>query len=380
MQDAIALHRLLVENVRDYAIFALDAKGRVLSWNLGAQRLKGYTADEIIGRHFSTFYPPEAIAIGHPEHELREAARTGSIEDEGWRLRKDGSRFWANVVITALRDPAGQDVGFAKVTRDLTERRNAEQRAIADARRVAEVMAANRAKSEFLTALSHELRTPLNAIGGYAELLALGVRGPVNDAQKHDLERIRRSQQHLLVLVNDLLNYARLEAGSVEYSMEPVMMVDVFDAIDAMVRPQAEAKGLSFIVEKCPADAVAWSDAPKLHQIMLNLVSNAVKFTPEQGRVRVSCAVAGNAITVRVMDTGPGIPEAQQASIFEPFVQLGRSHTSQHEGVGLGLAISRELARAMDGDLTVSSVVGEGATFRLTLPRGTPEAEAVHAS
>jgi PAS domain S-box-containing protein len=380
MQDAIALHRLLVESVRDYAIFALDAKGRVLSWNLGAQRLKGYTADEIIGRHFSTFYPPEAIAIGHPEHELREAARTGSIEDEGWRLRKDGSRFWANVVITALRDPAGQLVGFAKVTRDLTERRNAEQRAIADARRVAEVMAANRAKSEFLTALSHELRTPLNAIGGYAELLALGVRGPVNDAQKHDLERIRRSQQHLLVLVNDLLNYARLEAGSVEYRMEPVMMVDVFDAIDAMVRPQAEAKGLSFIVEKCPADAVAWSDAPKLHQIMLNLVSNAVKFTPEQGRVSVSCAVAGNAITVRVMDSGPGIPEAQQASIFEPFVQLGRSHTSQHEGVGLGLAISRELARAMDGDLTVSSVVGEGATFRLTLPRGTPEEEAVHAS
>jgi PAS domain S-box-containing protein len=339
MQDAIELHRLLVESVRDYAIFALDPKGNVLSWNLGAQRLKGYTAEEIIGRHFSAFYPPDAIATSFPEYELQQAARTGSFEDEGWRLRKDGTRFWANVVITALRDPAGQLLGFAKVTRDLTERREAEQRALEHARRVAEVEAANRAKSEFLTALSHELRTPLNAIGGYAELLAMGVRGPVNDTQKHDLERIRRSQQHLLVLVNDLLNYARLEAGTVEYHMEPVSMAQVLDAIDAMIRPQADAKALEFVIDECGAETV-WSDAPKLHQILLNLVSNAVKFTPAGGRVRVSCSAADEALVVRVTDTGPGIPEAHQASIFEPFVQIGRSHTSHHEGVGLGLAIT----------------------------------------
>lgn len=363
------LHRLLVASVRDYAIFALDPTGHILSWNLGAERLKGYAAAEIIGRHFSTFYLPEDLAAGYPEHELRIAARTGSIEDEGWRVRKDGSRFWANVVITALRNAEGELVGFAKVTRDLTERRLTEQRAIDDARRVAEVEAANRAKSEFLTSLSHELRTPLNAIGGYTELLALGVRGPVNDAQKKDLERIRQSQQHLLILVNDLLNYTRLEGGGIEYRLESVPIGDALDSMEAMIRPQAEAKDLSFEVTSCPPDTAVSADAARLQQILLNLVSNAVKFTPAGGRVSVSCTSAGEQLVLRVADTGPGIPAAERETIFEPFTQPGRSYTSPQEGVGLGLAISRELARAMGGDLTVSSTARAGATFELTLQR-----------
>lgn len=363
------LHRLLVASVRDYAIFALDTTGHILSWNLGAERLKGYTAAEIIGRHFSTFYLPEDLAAGHPEHELRIATRTGSVEDEGWRVRKDGSRFWANVVITALRNAEHELVGFAKVTRDLTERRLTEQRAIEDARRVAEVEAANRAKSEFLRSLSHELRTPLNAIGGYTELLALGVRGPVNDAQKQDLERIRQSQQHLLILVNDLLNYTRLEGGGIEYRFEDVPIGGALDSIEAMIRPQAEAKDLSFDVTGCPPDTAVWADAARLQQILLNLVSNAVKFTPAGGSVSISCTSAGEQLVLRVADTGPGVPAAERETIFEPFTQPGRSYTSPHEGVGLGLAISRELARAMGGDLTVSGTAQAGATFELTLQR-----------
>jgi PAS domain S-box-containing protein len=367
--EGAELHRLLIESVRDYAIFALDSTGHVLTWNLGAHRLKQYDAEEIIGRHFSVFYPPEALAIDHPAYELREAERTGSIEDEGWRVRKDGSRFWANVIITALRNDAGDLVGFAKVTRDLTERRESQQRAIEDARRMAEAEAANKAKSEFLTALSHELRTPLNAIGGYCELLAMGLRGPVTEQQVHDLGRIRQSQQHLLALVNDLLNYTRVESGAVEYRMEPVPMGEALDHIAAMIRPQADGKNLELEVEECTTGDVAWADGPKVQQILLNLVTNAVKFTPSGGRVTLSCNAERDRVRVRVSDTGPGIPESMQSTMFEPFVQLGRTHTSEHEGIGLGLAISRDLARAMDGDITVTSVEGRGATFELTLPR-----------
>jgi PAS domain S-box-containing protein len=367
--DADGLYRLLVESVRDYAIFALDGAGHVLSWNAGAQRIKGYAAEEIIGRHFSVFYPAEAVAARFPQHELEVAAASGRFEDEGWRVRKDGSLFWANVVITALRDKAGRLAGFAKVTRDLTERRQAQERAIADARRVSEVEATSRTKSEFLTTLSHELRTPLNAIGGYVELLALEVPGAINEAQRQYLERIRASQQHLLVLVNDLLNLSRAEAGRIEYSLGPVPLLPLLTELEAMMLPQAQARGVDLRFAGCSLDAVARADAGRTHQIVLNLLSNAVKFTPADGWVSLGCSLTGDRVEVTVRDSGPGIAADQQEAIFEPFVQLGRSLTTAQEGIGLGLAISRELARAMAGDLRVSSRPGEGAAFTLVLPR-----------
>jgi PAS domain S-box-containing protein len=363
------IYQLMVDSVRDYAIFMLDPNGHVASWNKGAQRIKGYTADEIIGRHFSTFYPPEDIASNKPARELKVATRQGRFEDEGWRIRKDGLPFWANVVITAVRDDDGTLVGFAKVTRDLTERRAAQEKAIADARHLAQAEAANSTKSEFLAAMSHELRTPLNAIGGYAELLSLGLGGPVTPEQMEYLERIRKSQQHLLGIISDLLNFSRIEAGHLNYDIDLISLGKVIESVTLMVKPPAAAKGIELRIVSPARECIAVGDRVRVDQILLNLLSNAIKYTTRGGRITIKCTASAKTASITVTDTGRGVPREKQESIFEPFVQLGRSLGSAHEGMGLGLAISRDLARAMRGDLTVSSEVGKGSSFTLTLPR-----------
>ncbi len=712
LRESEARFRLLVESVRDYAIFMLDSQGHVATWNAGAERIKGYSTEEIVGRHFSTFYPPEKIAERFPEYELEVAAREGRFEDEGWRIRRDGSRFWANVVITALRNADGHLVGFAKVTRDLTDRRAAEEQArrlaaeqaaraeserrsaeleaseerlrlavavtglgvfdwdlttdsvtvnarfremlglppgddvigaamlggvvhpedrafveaklgeafdprssgayefehraltargeiwlltsgqvyfaneggerravrvigndlditerkraeaererllieseharaeaeaareATDAARVrverlqaltaalaragtlddvahvvvsdmvaalgartgalagrapeadalmvlrtegfpetiaarvrrqpldsgtplvqcfrtqaplwierregpsglharyptispvwdvlhvgsaafvplvsagetvgvisfgfegdrvfspedrafllalaqqaalaverarlfdaeraarAEAEAANRAKSEFLAVMSHELRTPLNAIGGYAELLSMGIRGPITDPQREDLRRIERSQKHLLGLINEVLNYARLETGAVEYDLADVRIRDALSSAEALVAPQAMVKGLTLTVEECSPEITVRADGEKLRQILVNLLSNAVKFTDRGGRLELACAQMAERVHITVRDTGIGIPADQRERIFDPFVQVRADLTRTAEGTGLGLAISRDLARGMGGDLTVESEEGRGSTFTLIL-------------
>jgi len=360
--------RLIVQTVKDYAIFMLDPQGNVATWNEGARRIKGYNADEIIGRHFSTFYPHADLERGKPAWELEVAAREGRFEDEGWRIRKDGTQFWANVIITALFNK-GRLVGFAKVTRDLTERKASEERAVRDASRLAAAEAASRTKSEFLATMSHELRTPLNAIGGYAELIDMGVAGAINEEQRSYLMRIRNSQQHLLAIINDLLNYSRSEAGQIIYEMGEVSLHEVVDTALPMMTPQAQSKEITVAHGPCAQAATAWADQQKVEQIVLNLLSNAVKFTPEGGQITVSCGQGEDRGTITVSDNGPGIPADKAEAIFEPFVQLGRTLTSQQQGTGLGLAISRDLARAMNGDLAVGNTPGGGATFTLTLPR-----------
>ncbi|HEX5829672.1 MAG TPA: PAS domain S-box protein [Gemmatimonadaceae bacterium] len=362
--------QLLVQRVRDYGIFMLDRSGYVASWNEGAERIVGYSAEEILGRHFSVFYPPDDVAAGKPDWSLAMAARDGSVEEEGWRVRKDGTRFWANALVTAIRDGSGNHVGYAKITRDLTEWRAAQERALADARRLAEAEAANRAKSEFLAAMSHELRTPLNAIGGYSDLLATGLGGPVTEKQLGYLDRIRRSQRHLLAIISDLLNFSRIEAGQLSYEITSVPLADAVGTVVAMVEPQAVAKGLRLDADGCTDGMSVRADRARLEQILLNLLTNAVKFTSPGGRVSVECMRVDAGVAVRVVDTGSGIHPDKIETIFEPFVQVGRSLTSAHEGTGLGLTISRDLATAMSGTLTVESTVGAGSAFTLVLPEG----------
>src|SRR6185503_16282409 len=300
--------RLLVQGVKDYAIFMLDPNGYVTTWNAGAERIKGYTDGEILGKHFSAFYTPEDLASGKPARELEIATTTGVYEEEGWRIRKDGTRFWASVLITALRKPDGSLAGFAKVTRDLTDSRAAQERAIEAARQAAASEEANRAKSEFLAAMSHELRTPLNAIGGYTDLLEMGVRGPVTPEQLGDLERIKRSQRHLLGIINDILNFSRMEAGQMTYEYATVPLSSVIESVGHMIEPQAAAKKVKLAVEACEPGCFAWADKSKVEQIVLNLLSNAVKFKDE-GTVPIACGQSdGQHVEITISDNGVGIP------------------------------------------------------------------------
>lgn len=233
----------------------------------------------------------------------------------------------------------------------------------------AEAQAANRVKSDFLTTMSHELRTPLNAIAGYAELLTLGVRGPVTPEQIDDLARIQRNQRHLLSLINDILNFARVEAGHLDFELRDVPVTDLLSGLRPLIEPQLRARSLDYSWRADSSPALARVDPDKVQQILLNLLSNAIKFTQPGGHITVDSEASTEVIMIRVHDTGSGVSADKLESMFEPFVQLDRRLTSAHEGTGLGLAISRDLARAMGGDLTASSTPGTGSCFTLTLPR-----------
>ena len=288
-------------------------------------------------------------------------------------------RFF-NVGYQPLREVDGRVYAIASVSYDVTEQVRARRELEAawrtaeaarteaeSARREAET--ANRARADFLAIMSHELRTPLNAIGGYAELIEMGVRGPVTDAQREDLLRIQRSQRHLLGLVNEVLNYAKLEAGSVRYDLADVPVLRAVTDAEGLVAPQARAKGLGLGVGECPPDLAVRADPEKLRQVLVNLLSNAVKFTSRGGAtIHVACDDATGMVAIRVRDSGIGIAADQLERIFEPFVQVRSDLTRPQEGAGLGLAISRDLARGMGGDLTAESTPRVGSTFTLTLP------------
>jgi nitrogen-specific signal transduction histidine kinase len=261
----------------------------------------------------------------------------------------------------------GRVTGTVVTFRDVTERKRAES-----AERAARLEAerANRVKGEFLAVMSHELRTPLNAIGGYTDLLDMGLRGPVTPAQRTDLARIRRSQQHLLGLINDVLNFAKLESGRAHFAIADVSLRDALDDVQGLVGPQVAARGLRYAASACEPDVWALADREKLQQVLVNLLSNAAKFTEPPGTITLSCEADGATVRVHVRDTGMGIPPDRLAHIFDPFVQVDPRLARSRDGAGLGLAISRDLARGMGGDLVVASTLGVGSVFTLTLPRG----------
>ncbi|MGH7605538.1 MAG: MHYT domain-containing protein [Gemmatimonadaceae bacterium] len=286
-------------------------------------------------------------------------ARGKDFELELRLRRADGVYRWFLARERPVRDAAGKITAWLGIAIDIEERKIAEQ----------EAHAASQAKSEFLASMSHELRTPLNAIGGYAELLAMGVRGPLNTQQAQDIARIRRSQQHLLTLINDVLNFAKVDAGQVEYHVTAVPVDDALHDAEGMIAPQVLAKGLHYSFQSGDKSAAILADPEKFQQIVLNLLSNAVKFTDQGGSITLSTESDDNCVEINVQDTGPGVSPEKLNTIFEPFVQAERRLNQPVQGVGLGLAISQDLARGMNGEITVKSAIGKGSTFTLSLPR-----------
>ena len=360
--------RSVVSGVSDYAIIMLDLEGRVTSWNAGAESITGYRVDEILGRHFSSLYPPQDVAQGKPGLELDIVKTKGRLEEEGWRLRKDGSQFWANVVITALSDEAGHLRGFVNFTRDTTERMRLEQE-LRD--KNVELERASRAKDVFLANMSHELRTPLNAIIGFTGTLLMRLPGPLLPDQEKQLRTVQGSGRHLLSLINDLLQVAKIGADKQEFDIEPVACNSMVEEVAAMLRGQAMKSGLQLGVQVPDAPAYVQADRRALRQVLLNLVGNAIKFT-EHGSVTIGLERTedhGKAmVAFHVTDTGPGIEEKQQGLLFEPFSRIHSAHRPEIEGTGLGLHVSRMLAEQLGGSISLESKPGAGSTFTLQLP------------
>ena len=366
--------RLVIEEVRDYGIFALDPEGVVTSWNLGAERIKGWQAQEILGHHFSRFYPAETR--GHlPATMLERARQSGTAEDEGWRLRKDGSRFWANVVITALHDENGDLRGFAKVTRDMTERRRSEE-----ALRVAreEAIAANLAKSEFLSRTSHELRTPMSAILGFGQLLELDEE-QFSERHRAAIQQIMKAGRHLLALINDLLDITSIEAGGAEIALEEIDLGEVLDEVHGLAAPIVAAAGLRFEREDAPGSLTALADRRRVVQVILNLVANAAKYNRTGSLVRLSCRAGGGEVRVEVEDDGEGVAPADAPRLFTPFDRLGQQNRARTEGTGLGLALSKRLIESMGGRIG-HEAPEKGARFWFTLPTRSPPARRTRAA
>jgi PAS domain S-box-containing protein len=335
-----------VESVADYAIFMLDPGGHIVSWNIGAERAKGYTADDVLGRHFSIFYPAEAVAAEHPQKELEIASLVGRYEEEGWRVRKDGSTFWANVIITAIRDRKGELLGFAKVTRDVTERRQL----------LEDLRAAAAERIQLLAVTAHELRTPVAIVNGFVKTLA-GHWDELHDTERRQMvESAARGGDRLGRLVDDLLMAARLESGALE------MRTRRFDLAALVEESVADIGPGDIEIDTESVDVLA--DRDRVQQMVANYLTNAVRYGTRP--IKVTVSVVDAAARVVVSDVGPGIDQALEPRLFTKFAGGG-----SQDSTGLGLFIVRELARAQGGDAWYEPLPSGGSAFALRLPLAT---------
>ena len=364
LQQTEEQFHMLVDSVEEYAIYMLDPAGNVMTWNSGAQKIKQYTAEEIIGKNFASFYLAEDVAAGKPQRNLRQAARKGRIRDQGLRVRKDGTTFPAEVVLTALRDSSGEIRGFSKVTRDTTDQ--IRSREIEAAKIAAEK--ASKAKDDFLAALSHELRTPLTPALAAADYLANNAANfPPEFAE--DVNIIKRNVKLQARLIDDLLDLTRSTRGKLELHFEHVdAHALVGDAIE-IAKADIAKKNLKLSVRLNAEQHHVWADTVRIQQVFWNLINNAVKFTPPGGQIHIgTCNTGSGHFQFEIADKGIGIEIERQASLFAPFEQGDPSVTRQFGGLGLGLAISRHLVDLHNGAIKVQSRGRSyGATFTVTL-------------
>jgi PAS domain S-box-containing protein len=367
--------RLLVEGVKDYAIFMLNPAGQVTSWNQGAERIKGYRTEEIIGHHFSIFYRDEDVAAGEPARALSTAQEQGRFEAEGWRRRKDGSLFWANVVITALRDERDRLRGFAKVTRDITERKRIQDQLLESERREAarfreladQVAKLERAKSEFLKLASHELRTPVSLIHGYLSLFEEGDLGELNLIGKRAVSVLTTQVRELTFLIEQMLEAARLEQGSVKLDLEHIDLRDIAERAVDWARGLAN-EGHALALSLPDHQVLVSADRGRLSTVVRSLLDNAIKYSPEGGQIVVEVHADLATAYVVIKDDGLGIDPDQLDHLFRPFGRIVTDRTADIGGAGLGLYLARELVRLQGGDITADSNHSHGSTFTLAVP------------
>ncbi|MEO8390915.1 MAG: PAS domain S-box protein [Polaromonas sp.] len=348
--------RLMIEGVRDYAIFMLSPDGVIESWNRGAQLIKGYSASEVIGKHFSLFYRPEDLQAGKPEAELKLALAQGRAEEEGWRVRRDGSVFWANVVIAPVYDAGRQLRGFVKVTRDMTERR-----------RLYELEKSSKRMSEFLAMLAHELRNPLAPIRNAITILQL--EPSPSPLVRSSRDMIDRQLSHMTRLVDDLLDVGRLTTGKIRFKAEQVSYNQVVARSLEAVRPLLDARRHSLTTDIPDAAILAQGDATRLAQVLQNLLINAAKFTPEAGRIELKVWLEGTQLYTSVRDNGLGMSPEALSQVFELFSQGDAQTAARESGLGIGLTLARSLVEMHGGTLQAESEgAGRGSTFTFFLP------------
>jgi PAS domain S-box-containing protein len=366
---------LLIESVVDYAIFALDPRGFVRTWNRGAQRLKGYTADEIVGRHFSAFYTPDDRESGLPDALLVGAETEGAVSHRGWRVRKDGTTFWGDVTITALRDATDGLVGFAKVTRDRTtmhEQEEALGRALARQRQAAvELAELHRARTRFLASIVHDLSTPITVV---RSSLQLAMNGQDPDGGPQGVGRLlavaRRSADELEQLRAQLQEFSRLDAGAVELDLHTIDLADLVDRLAGDLSEVFEPP----ILAEVERSLYVVADELALRRILTNLLTNAARYSPHDRPIRVRTAPAStpDRVAIGVSDEGPGISPADRQRVFQEFWS-GRGDTRLERGLGLGLSIVRGYVTEHGGDIWIDSTEGGGTTFWFTLERAGPD-------
>ena len=364
LQDTAEQFHILVDSVEEYAIYLLDPNGDIITWNTGAEKIKGYSAKEIVGKHFTCFYTADDVAAGKPQRNLREAARRGYIRDQGLRVRKDGSTFEAEVVITALRDGTGKIRGFSKVTRDITDQIRARE---FEAEKIA-AQKASKAKDDFLAALSHELRTPLTpALAAATYLEDNAEKLPPEFAE--DIEIIKRNVQLQARLIDDLLDLTRIARGKLHLELEDCDAHTIIRNALETAQSAIAAKKLKVATKLEAKEHHIRADCIRLQQVFWNLINNAVKFTSPGGEITVRTFNDKQArFHFEIVDTGIGIEPQRLASLFQPFEQADPSVTRQFGGLGLGLAISKRLVDLHGGTIEAESRGRSfGATFKVTL-------------
>jgi PAS domain S-box-containing protein len=373
-REHVEFSRLLVNTIQEYAIFLLDTSGHIATWSPGAQRIKGYEPDEIIGKHFSVFYPQKDIDAGKPDLELKIAEARGHVEDEDWRVRKDGTMFWANVVITALRDDDDRLVGFAKITRDLSERRKQEE-ALRKAnhlleRQSSELLELNKSKDDFVSVASHQLRTPASGVKQFLGLLMEGYAGELTDKQREFLQRAQESNERQIELIDDLLRVAQVDAGRVILKLSKTR---VDDLIQDVVNEQSDSfkERAQIVTVNLPSKSVeAFIDTARFRMVLENILDNAGKYTPEGGAITISLTASASDVRMTIADTGVGIDKDSVTKLFKKFSRIPNNLSETVDGSGLGLYWAYKIVQLHEGEIEVNSRLGEGTVFVITIPKG----------